>query len=84
MQNRNVTNNTDQVRVIQPRNAKEKQLLNLLRYHGFYSAADGLDVWKERVNLDVAIASWANYPACMNDYPTIITKKVKIDPKDLL
>ena len=85
MQNRNsYTPNTDQVRVIQPRNAKEKQLLNLLKYHGFHNAAAGLDAWKERIDLDVAIASWTNYPRCMDEYPTIITKKVKIDPKDLL
>lgn len=89
MQNRNNTYNsntttTDQIRVVQPRNAKERQLVNILKSHGFHNAAAGLDVWKERIDADFAIASWTNYPACMNDYPTIITKKVKVDPKDLL
>lgn len=86
MQNRNTYSNnvTDQVRVVQPRNAKEKLLLNTLKSHGFHLAAAGLDCWKERIDVDAAIASWKNYPACMDDYPTIITKKVKIDPKDLL
>ena len=61
MQNHNSYNNSiniDQVKVIQPRNAKERQLLAILKSHGFHNAAAGLDVWKERVDLDVALASW--------------------------
>jgi hypothetical protein len=80
----NMMDTDDQVRVVQPRNAKEKILLDTLKKHGFHIAAASLDCWKERVNVDAAIASWAKYPEHLVDYPKIITKKVKIDPKDLL
>ncbi len=65
------------------RSAKETLLLDTLRYWGFYHAATNIDIMRERVHLDNAIASWADYPKCMDIYPTKITKKVKIDPKEL-
>lgn len=63
---------------------KEKLLLDTLHYWGFHQAASNIECQRERVDLDAAIASWANYPKCMDDYPTVITKKVKIDPKELV
>jgi hypothetical protein len=62
---------------------KEKLLLDTLRYWGFHQAAANLDCQRERIDLDAAIASWNNYPKCLDEYPTVITKKVKLDAKEL-
>lgn len=62
---------------------KEKLLLDTMRYWGFHQAAANLDCQREHLDLDTVIASWADYPACLDAYPTVITKKVKLDPKEL-
>lgn len=63
---------------------KEKLLVDILRYWGFHQAAANLDFHRERIDLDTVIASWSNYPKCMDElYPSVITKKVKFDPKEL-
>lgn len=66
-----------------PKSGKEKKLLDILLGWGFYQAAANLDVLRDRIDIDHAIASWSNYPKCMDGYPTIITKKTKLDLKEL-
>jgi hypothetical protein len=66
-----------------PRIGKEKLLTDILRYYGFFQAATNFDFRREHIDLEVAIASWTNFPDCLSDYPTVITKKMKLDPKEL-
>jgi hypothetical protein len=67
-----------------PRTGKEKVLTDLFRRNGFYLAAANIDFRREHIDIDTAIASWRNFPQCLDEYPTVITKKVKLDPKDLI
>ena len=66
------------------RNPREKLLCDILRYWGFHQAAANVDFYRERIDVEAAIVSWTNYPKCMEEYPTIITKKIKLDPKEEL
>ncbi len=59
--------------------AKEIRLRDTLKYWGFHRASEEMDIMRERIDLDTAIASWSGYPASMDAYPKIITRKVKID-----
>ncbi len=71
-----------EVRPERPRSRKEKLLIETLKYWGFYNAASNIDVQRDRIDIDAAIESWKNYPACMEEYPKVVTKKIKIDMKD--
>lgn len=67
-----------------PRNPRERHLCDLLRYWGFHLASANLDFMRERIDLEGAITSWENYPKCLDEFPSIITKKVKLDPREEL
>jgi hypothetical protein len=67
-----------------PRNIREKFLCDILRYWGFHQAAANIDFVRERIDVEATITSWTNYPKCLDEYPTLITKKMKLDPKEEL
>lgn len=54
----------------------EYQLRSVLKEHGFETASIELEIHpKQRRNLPQMIASWNNYPECMNIYPETLSKK---------
>lgn len=59
MKNRNEKSDQTDVREkpVRHRSGKEKRLIDILNYWGFYHAAANIEVHRERVDLDVAIAS---------------------------
>jgi hypothetical protein len=64
------------------RHGREKHLCDIMRYWGFHQAAANIDFFRERVDVEEAITSWSNFPKCLDEYPTVITKKMKLDPKE--
>ena len=64
-----------------PRAPREKHLCDILRYWGYHQAAANID-FRDRIDVEATILSWANFPACLDEYPTVITKKLKLEPKE--
>lgn len=72
------------LRVQFPRTQKERVFLETLKRHGFHHAASMIDVWGDRLDLDALNKAWANYPTCMDVYPSqIVNTKVKFDISEL-
>lgn len=54
----------------------ESQFRAVLKTKGFETASIELELTpKQRRNLPSLIASWDNFPQCMNVYPTTLSKK---------
>ncbi len=54
----------------------ESQFRSVLKGHGFETASIELEInSKQRRRLPELIASWDNYPQCMNIYPETLSKK---------
>lgn len=54
----------------------ENQFRSVLKDNGFETASIELELNpKQRRNLSSLIASWDNYPQCMNVYPATLSKK---------
>lgn len=64
------------------RTGREKFLCDILRYWGFYQAASTIDFHRERIDVEAVIASWSNYPKCLDEFPSTVTKK--LDTKEEL
>lgn len=61
-----------------PRVGREKLLCDIMCYWGFHQAAANIDFHRERIDVEAVIASWSDYPKCLDEFPAVITKKADI------